>query len=169
MARLTDLKAEAFCQLVELLGWSKTDSYEAAGHKRDRANAVVYSEKAPIAKRMRELREERASLDNLTGEEAMRKILVGAMLSGDWGPASSTARALGAEDGSLAKLGDKAKPMSVGQIIDLARSIDPFFAFNVEILLMLRDHDGAVLPPWTDGAGRPKPPYINPKTQELVE
>jgi hypothetical protein len=51
MARLKNLQHEAFCVLVELQGWTKTDAYEGAGFKRDRANASAFSERPEIASR----------------------------------------------------------------------------------------------------------------------
>jgi hypothetical protein len=83
------LQSEAFCQLVESLGWTKVDAYEATGHKRDRANAVKFSEREDIATRRRELQVERESLGTLSGEAALRKILEGALHSGDWGTGSN--------------------------------------------------------------------------------
>jgi hypothetical protein len=106
MGRLTNLRHEAFCQLVEVLGWSKTDSYEAVGFKRDRANAVKFSEREDIAARRRELQVEREALKTMNGETALRKILEGAMHSGDWSPAATAARTIAEHDQSLRKLGE---------------------------------------------------------------
>jgi hypothetical protein len=169
MARLKNLQHEAFCILVELQGWSRTDAYEGCGYKRDRANASAFAEKAEIAARRRELQEERKVIEAATGESALRRIMIEGLQTGDLGPAATAARLLAEGDGSLRRLGQQAEEMSLGQMLALAEKLDPMMALRAAQLLMLLDEDLKPMPPWQDGHGRPVPPYINPETGKLVE
>src|SRR5262245_15529064 len=104
MARLENLRHEAFAQLVELLKWTKTDAYEGTGYERDRSNAADFAEQKTIALRRRQLVAEREDISKMTGAQAATVILQGAMNSGDWSPAMAAAKAIGEADGSFSNM-----------------------------------------------------------------
>src|SRR5262245_1701576 len=122
MPRLTNLKEEAYCQLVASLGWSRTDAYEAVGHVRDRSNASKYGDRPELAARLRELQSEREKIQAGTAKENLQRVVEMGFTSNDLAPVVSALRVLGESDGSLAQQKSAPEEMPIAEMLKLAAS-----------------------------------------------
>jgi hypothetical protein len=180
MAELADKRREQFCKL-RAVGTKQAEAYSRAGYRTgDRSNASKLEQHPEISERITELRAEElqrqqqirlqsAERDGLT---ELKAAIAGAAATGNWAAVVSGSKALGEADGSLDALRQPDEKMTIGEMLSLAVELDPGFrlwAIVAERLMLIDGKTGKAMPPWTDGRGRPVPPYLNPETYELVE
>jgi hypothetical protein len=167
---------EQFSRLLAS-GVRAVDAYERCGWKRDTANSARLAKDPAVRRRVAEIQRETAvemvasGANDAPGAELLRLAAQKAIVTGNLTALVQAGRELGAADGSLNQLQVPDEKMSIGQMLRVAKEIDPsgLLWITVAWLLMLIDHNtGRPMPAWTDAAGRPIPPYLD-SNLELVE
>jgi hypothetical protein len=169
MAALKDPRLEAFCQNLAL-GLDIHVAHEKAGYAKDlsRSNSSKAAKKQAVVERAAEIRQEMEAqrklatggADGFTAKSLVGQAVGMALAQGDPQVLASIAKFL--DDGSLG-LEASRKPLTLAEILALAKSLDPSMElfFDCAALLMLIDRaTGKPLPPWTDAEGKAVPPYL---------
>jgi hypothetical protein len=177
MTALSDPRLEAFCQNLAL-GLDIHVAHEKAGYAKDlsRSNSAKMAKRQVVVARLAEIRGEmetqrklaRGEVGDMTARSLVNHAIGLGLAQGDPQVLASIAKFL--DDGTLG-LAASQKPLTIGEMLALAKEIDPSMMlwFVVADLLMLIDGEtGKPLPAWTDAGGKPRPPYLLP-TGELVE
>jgi hypothetical protein len=167
MTALRDPRLEAFAQNLAI-GLDIHVAHEKAGFAKDpsRSNSSKAAKKQAVVQRVAEIRQEVETQRLLVTNGAhgfTSRSLVGesvAMARAQADPQALTAIAKILDDGTLGLEADR-KPLEIPEILDLSKELGLHTWFNSAVLLMLMDGEtGKPLPPWTDGQGRPIPPYL---------
>jgi hypothetical protein len=169
MAALSDARLEQFCQGLAI-GLDQHIAHERAGYSKDpsRSNSAKLAKKQVVLQRVAEIRQEMEAQRQLAtgGSNGFTsRSLVGesvAMARAQADPQALTAIAKILDDGTLGLDADR-KPLTLAEILALAKSLDPSMElfFDCAALLMLIDRaTGKPLPPWTDAEGKAVPPYL---------
>jgi hypothetical protein len=169
MAALSDARLEQFCQGLAI-GLDKHVAYERAGFAKDpsRSNSAKASKKAAIVQRVGEIKAEleaqrklaTGGADGFTAKSLVGQAVGMALAQGDPQVLASIAKFL--DDGTLGMEASR-KPLTIGEMLKLAREIDPGMGLwlSVAELLMLWDgKNNRPMPPWTNAAGEPLGPYL---------
>jgi hypothetical protein len=178
MPPLQNEQEEHFCRQLAI-GVAQAKAYHRAGWKADKSNASKKAKEPHIIARVAELQSEEAARQaqirlqstEKDGLSELKAALAGAAASGNWAAVVSGAKALGEADGSLDQLRQPDEKMTIGEMLTLAVEIDPglrLWAIVAERLMLIDAKTGKAMPPWTDGRGRPQPPYMN-ENYELIE
>jgi hypothetical protein len=168
---------EQIAQFARLLaaGIDATTAYERAGWRRDTANAARMAKDPEVRRLVREYQAEAAvaltdiGIADAEGAKLLRLAAERAIQSGNLTALVQAGKAIAEGDRSLDALRDTPEEMTVGEMLELAASIDRVLWYAVARCLMLLDDKGEPTAPWTDGYGKPVPPYIDAKTWKLVE
>jgi len=168
VAELSDPKRERFVRL-RALGMSLRRAHREAGWAGDRANASKIEAEPATRARIEELKAAAAAKSEaaeFSGQALTREAVEMARAQKNPVALRQLAEFIDSHDESMASLRPTAaEAMTLGQILALARRLDPGLDlwFNVCILLLLVDpKTGKPTPPWKDGAGNDLPPYLRP-------
>ena len=177
MAALRDARLEAFCQGLAL-GLDQHIAHERAGYSKDptRSNSSKLAKKQVVIDRVQELREEieaqrrlaTGRADGFTAKSLVGQAVAMALAQGDPQVLASIAKFL--DDGSLG-LEASRKPLSVKQMLELAKELDPGMGLWLAVaeLLMLWDgKNNRPMPPWTNAKNELIPPFLQAKDGRLV-
>lgn len=179
MAELVDKRREQFAKLLAV-GMRQGEAYGRAGYRAaDRSNASKLAREPDIIQRVSELKaeeaERQAKLRMQAGERdgltELKAATAGAVAAGNWSAAIQGAHKLAEADGSLDALGLEAsrKPLSVKQMLGLAKDIGPGMWLAVaEALLLWDGENNRPMPPWTNAKNEPIPPFLQAKDGRLV-
>jgi hypothetical protein len=176
MAALSDARLEQFCQGLAL-GLDQHIAHERAGYAKDvsRSNSAKLAKRQVVVQRLAEIKAEMETQRRLAsgqpGEYTAKSLVthaVGmALAQNDPQILANIAKFL--DDGTLG-LEASRKPLTLGEMLKLARELDPtmhLWYCAAGLLMLLDTETGKPLPPWTDAEGHPVKPYLT--LEGLVE